>query len=559
MVQTSASAFLKQLKAIRDDFSSGVAKQKVTLIRELDKRRFAKSKELYNFHEILCFLHAYPDNRRLRIEVEQVLKRFRDRPDLKRFSDALIDSGIEGTLIHYAFYWTTALWLEKKWPGCLSIDWDNFDKQYDLPYLFYMLLPFSESLALDEATLEPEEWLELLKRPEETDAGFFIRRVAKLRADDTIRETIYEELDVPYVLSPGPGTPTRTGARYKPMPVVYQTRPMKRARPDLREACLTEPKSVTTVSPREGKRLIDMAQVAMVTRSRDLHAFQFADKNDVRLVEYEDGLQFAAIGLVPEQRLMLDSVYGFLTIRNGVPMGYVLSSSYFNSTEVAYNVFDTFRGGESAHIYGRILAMMRLLFGADVYTIDPYQMGHGNEEGLKSGAWWFYYKLGFRPMDPGVKKLLRSELAKMRRNPKHRSSLTTLNELSSKNMYLFVGPKRRDVRGIIPLDNIGLAVSRYVGKRFGADREKAVKVCTEEAAQLTGVGSFDGFTAGERLAWERWSPLMLTLPGVERWTRSELAALAAVARAKGGRHESDFVILFDAHKKLRRALLEMAK
>ncbi|UCH84870.1 MAG: hypothetical protein JSW50_04050, partial [Candidatus Latescibacterota bacterium] len=297
----------------------------------------------------------------------------------------------------------------------------------------------------------------------------------------------------------------------------------------------------------------------MVTRSRDLHAFQFADNNDVRLIEYEHGLQFAAIGLTPEQRLMLDSVYGFLTIKNGVPMGYVLSSSYFNSTEVAYNVFDTFRGAEAARIYGRVLAMMRHLFGADVYTIDPYQMGHDNEEGLKSGAWWFYYKLGFRPMDAGVKKLLASELAKMRRNPKHRSSLTTLNELSSKNMYLFVGPRRRDVRGIIKLENIGLAVSRYVGKRFGADREKAVRVCAKEAAELTGVTSFDGFTAGERLAWERWSPLMLALPGVDRWTRDELSALAAVARAKGGKHESDFVMLLDNHKKLRSALLDMAR
>jgi len=126
-------------------------------------------------------------------------------------------------------------------------------------------------------------------------------------------------------------------------------------------------------------------------------------------------------------------------------------------------------------------------------------------------------------------------------------------------MYLFVGPRRRDVRGIIKLENIGLAVARYVGKRFGADREKAVKVCMREAAELTGVDSFADFNAGERLAWERWSPLMLALPGVSGWTRDERTALAAVARAKGGRHESDFVMLFDAHKKIRSALLEMAK
>ncbi len=558
-MQTSASKLLKRLERIRDDFSAAAAEEKLELIRELDRRRLAKAAEVQSLHDTLCFLHAYPNDRRIRREVERVLGRFSERADLRRHANALADTGIEGTPIHYAFYWTTALWLEKKWPGCLTIDWDSFDRQYDLPYLLYTLLPFSETLAIDEADLEPQEWLELLKHADETDAGFLIRRVARIHSDDTIRETIFEDLEIPYRLSPGPGTPTRTGARYRPLPVVFQTHPLDRSRPDLRQACLEEPKAVRPVSPREGQKLINMTRVAMVTRSRDLHAFQFADKNDVRLVDFGDGLQFAAIGLLPEQRLMLDSVYGFLTIKNGVPIGYVLSSSYFNSTEVAYNVFETFRGGESARIYGRVLAMMRHLFGADAFTVDPYQMGHENQEGLESGAWWFYYKLDFRPMDPEVKRLLRSELALMRHNPKHRSSLTTLNRLSSKNMFLFLGRPRNDVRGIIPLDNIGLAVSQYVGKRFGWDRERAVKVCAEEAAELTGVRSFRNFTAGERLWWERWSPLMLTLPGVERWTREERRALARVARAKGGRRESDFVRLFDAHKKLRRALLELAK
>ncbi|MEJ2719607.1 MAG: hypothetical protein P8181_00520 [bacterium] len=557
-MQRSASKLLKQLERVRDEFGAGAADRKLDLIRELDRRRLAKTNEVHSLHETLCFLHAYPDDRRVHREVEKVLGRFSKRSDLQRHAKALTDTGIEGTPIYYSFYWTTALWLEQKWPGCLTIDWDNFEKQYDLPYLFYMLLPFAESLAVDEADLEPSKWLELLKHPDETDAAFLIRRVAKLRSDETIRETIYEELEIPYRLSPGRGTPTRTGARYKPLPVVFQTGPLDRSRPDLKQAFLEPPSAVRPVSPREGRKLIDMTRVAMVTRSRDLHAFQYADENDVRFVDFGDGLQFAVIGMIPEQRLMLDSVYGFLTFKNGVPMGYVLSSSYFNSTEVAYNVFETFRGGESARIYGRVLAMMRHLFGADTFTVDPYQMGHENPEGLESGAWWFYYKLGFRPMDPGVKRLLRSELARMRRNPKHRSSLDVLNRLSSKNMFLFTGRRRDDVRGIIPLENIGLAVSRYIGRRFGSDRERAVKVCAEEAARLTGVRSVRSFAPGERLWWERWSPLMLALPGVRRWTPDELRALARVARAKGGRRESDFVRFFDAHKKLRRALLEMA-
>ena len=558
-MRVSASTLLRRLERIKDDYSPEATGRKLGWLRELDRRRLSKAKEVYRLHEVLSFLHAYPDDRQVRARVEQMLKHFSKRSDLHRFAATLADTGIEGTPINYSFYWATALWLETKWPGCLSIDWKMFKNGDELWGVLYPLLPFAESLALDEANLKPRELLEWLKHPNETDAGFLVRRVSKSLGDDSTRETVYEDLDVPCKLSPGPGTPARTPARYKPSPVVFQSGPLDRSRPDLKKESLLPPQTERPVSPREGRKLIEMARKTMVTRSRDLYVFQNGDENDVRLIDFGDGLQFAAIGLRPEYRLMLDSVYGFLTLKNGIPIGYVLTRSYFNSSEVAYNVFETFRGGESARIYGRVLAMTRHLFGADAFTVDPYQMGHKNVEGLKSGAWWFYYKLGFRPLDPEVKRLLRAELARMRRNPRHRSSQATLNRLSSRNMFFFLGRSRKDIRGIISLENIGLAVSRYLALRFGADRERATQVCEKEAARLLSIRSFRGFTAGERLAWNRWSPLILTLPGVERWTREEKHALAKVARSKGGRWESDYLRIFDNHRKLRRALLTLAK
>jgi hypothetical protein len=557
-VPVNASTVLRRLKKIKDDFSAESAGKKLALLQEIDRRRLTRANEVCDLHEVLSFLHAYPDDRRVRARAEQMLTLFSRRSDLRRFANALADTGIEGTPTYYSFYWATASWLEKKWPGHLSIDWKSFKHADELWGVLYNLLPFTESLALDEAYLEPRELLDWLKSADETDAGFLIRRFSKSLKDEDTREMVYENLDVHCKLSPGRGTPARTGARYKPSPVVFQTVPLDRRRPDLKKVSKLEPQAVRSVPPREGRKLIEMARKAMVARSRDLYAFQHGDENDVRLIEFEDGLQFAAIGLRPAQRLMLDTVYGFLTLKNGIPIGYVLARSYFSSSEVAYNVFDTFRGGEAARIYGRVLAMTRHLFGADTFTIEPYQMGHNNPEGLKSGAWWFYYKLGFRPLDPEVKRLLRMELARMRRDPKHRSSMATLNKLSSQNMFLYLGRPREDVRGIISLENIGLAVSRYLGERFGADRERGMEVCAKEAASLLGVRSTGGSTAGERMALKRWSPMILALPGVERWAREDKLALAKVARSKGGRRETDYMRLFNAHKKLRRALLKLA-
>ena len=117
-------------------------------------------------------------------------------------------------------------------------------------------------------------------------------------------------------------------------------------------------------------------------------------------------------------------MYGFLTLQNGVPIGYVLASALFGSSEIAYNVFETYRGGRSARVYGRVLAMVRALFGADTFTIDPYQLGHENEEAMRSGAWWFYQKLGFRAARrPRRVRSCARELARMRADAAHRSSL----------------------------------------------------------------------------------------------------------------------------------------
>ena len=34
------------------------------------------------------------------------------------------------------------------------------------------------------------------------------------------------------------------------------------------------------------------------------------------------------------------------------------------------------------------------------FVVEPSQFGGTNKEGLLSGAFWFYYRLGFRPIDP---------------------------------------------------------------------------------------------------------------------------------------------------------------
>jgi hypothetical protein len=552
-----ASTLLKQLEKLKNVYGGDAAVGKLDLLGQLEKRRLHKAGEVYRLHEFLCFLHAYPDNKPVLEQVERMLNEFGKRSDVRRFRRELNDTGIRGTDIYYRFFWPTACWLVKRFPDNLTIDWAEFTNKDKLVGLLVMLLPYSEYPAIDSLSYSPREWLDRLKGPNEADAAFLIRRFAALRASSFTREKLFEDLDILLRLAPGPGTPTRTGAKLPNMPVVYQNKPLSRTRPNLRQEVRKSPLRVRLLPPREGQRLVDTAVEAMITRARDLDAFAYGEKNDVRLVDCAEGLQFVCIGQIPERRLLLETVYGFLTIKNGVPIGYVLASSLFNSSEIAYNVFETYRGVEAAHIFGRVLAMARHLFDSIAFSIDPYQLGHDNKEGLKSGAWWFYYKLGFRPEDPNVRRLLRSELRCMRENPRHRSSPATLQKLSSEPMFLYLDKAQRDILAKIPIGELGLRITRLLADRFGADREKGIRTLSREAAELLGVRIQQNWPAGERLAWERWSPLILTLPGISRWKPEEKRALVQVVRAKGGRRESGFVRLFDKHRRLRRAIMKL--
>jgi len=554
-----AAAALAALEAVKAEYAPGAAGRKRALLDALEGARLATARQVLRLHETLCFLRAYPDDPAVLARVEGLLARFERRADLQRHRRALADTGIAGTEIHYRFFQPTASWLVRRWADRVTVEWRLFREQRRLEALLALLALPAEAPGLDEIAFPVREWVQRLKSPSETDAAFLVKRFDALRVDPFLRERLYDDLDPPLRLRPGPTTPARGREKHGGLPIVFQTRPLRRSRPSLAEEARRPPETIRTVDPREGARLVDLARGAMVTRSRDLDVFCHADPRHARLVDCGDGLAFACLGAVPERRLLLEAVYGFLTLKNGVPIGYVLASALFGSAEIAYNVFETYRGAEAAAVYGRVLGTARALFRADAFTIVPYQLGHENDEALSSGAWWFYQKLGYRPREPVVVRLMERELGRMARSRRHRSTIATLRRLAAANLFLDLGRPRSDVLGLLPLANVGLRVTQLLAERYGARREEAERECSREAARLLGAKPGSGWSAGERLAWRRWAPLVAILPGVGAWAADERRALVEVIRAKGGPFEADYVRRFDCHPRLRLAVRRLAE
>jgi hypothetical protein len=150
-------------------------------------------------------------------------------------------------------------------------------------------------------------------------------------------------------------------------------------------------------------------------------------------------VEIVLFGVPPEARLPLRSYDAAMFFKNGVPAGYVEVLSLFERAEVGFNLYYTFREGESAWIYARLLRLFRQTLGVNTFSVDPYQIGHENEEAIDSGAFWFYRKLGFRPVNPEIARLVDREERRMRSNPAYRSSPATLRQLAS-DYIVYEGP-----------------------------------------------------------------------------------------------------------------------
>lgn len=545
-----ASQALRRLEALRGEFGTGHGTRKRLLLIGLARGRLGTAGSVLRLHELLCFMRAFPDDRAVLAQVNRMLAGFAQRADLQRHRQALADTGIAGTRLGYRYYWPTARRLAARWPAQLAIDWDALDEPVKLAGALPLLVTPVEAAWLRSRNPAPRATLARLAGKRCASGTFLVRRVEAYAGDDASREAFFDALDTPFVLQPGADTPSRTLARHPRSPVAFVRQPLRRDRPDLRAELQRPPQSISRTRPAEGAQLIELAFGALVTRARDIDGIAYGNPEDVWVIDDGDGLQWAFIGIVPARRQLLRASHGFLTLRSGVPIGYGQFDTLFRSADVSFNSFDTFRGASTAWIFVRLLAVARALLGARAFTLDGYQLGHHNDEAIASGAWWFYYKLGFRPRDATIQQLAASELRRMAADPGYRSPPATLRRLAAGTLYF----ESEGVRAPLwpRLADIGATAADQLAAQGGADREAAVAACVKLTMKRLGVATAAGH-AGRKsdiaTAWQRWAPAVAQLP-LAGWSARERHALAAIIAAKGGRSERDFLRLFDEHPRI---------
>ncbi|MBK8845441.1 MAG: hypothetical protein IPO27_02340 [Bacteroidetes bacterium] len=117
------------------------------------------------------------------------------------------------------------------------------------------------------------------------------------------------------------------------------------------------------------------------------------------------------------------------------------------------NIFSPYRGGESGYILCQIIRTYKYCFRLEHIAVDPYMFGKGNPEGIDTGAFWFYFKFGFRHVDKQLNKMANVEFKKIKANKLYRTPRKTLIEFATGDIEISWTNERHIKRAQI-LENV---------------------------------------------------------------------------------------------------------
>jgi hypothetical protein len=547
---------LDQLNKLKNEFGPRTAGQIATVLKRLAGLQIDAAELLLRLHETLLFIRAYPHSPKLVKKVEALLRSFPSQISRLRESDfdlSALDhpevSGIAGTSVIDTFGYQLVCWLQQHRPAQVDFYWDWFEDENRLAETWPRLMPLLEEDAFVEANVPYRDWLRNARgnRPE---LAWLLERFKRLPLSETNKAELYNAQKL-YVRWRFTYRDSRTGLRFPVQKFFYHDAPLIQRRDVRLREELNKPAPVLQkLSAHEGQAAIDMARAASTIRYRELYGFTNGDPKSVYRVSIGRGVELMVITLPPERRLPLRAYHSAMIYKNGVPIGYFEGLSLFERMESGFNLYYTFRDGETAWLYARTLCVMHHLTGVTAFSLDPYQLGFENEEGIESGAFWFYRKLGFRSTRRPIENLTEREEMKIASRKHYRTPATTLRRLAEAPMIFELDETRKGDWDRFQIRNLGFAVQRSMATKFGGDAKRMRIGAVRGTAELIGFDS-------QSKTLEDFAVVLALLPEAKAWSNEDKDHLVEIIRAKESGSEGRYLRLMQMHSRLRASMIRL--
>ncbi len=533
----------------------------LSLLTELSRAKLSP-KGLLAYHEQLLFYKAYPRSGELRVFAERELGQFAKRVKRLKQSDRdeLMQTGVVGSTIRYPYDEPMAAWLLKQLERHVDFDWDAYDEKVDDPLAGYLplFMETAEHDALDSGDLTTRDLIEAA-HGERTALAWLLERFRAALPDRNVRQQIYNSMNLALRLELIPEGPSRTLLDDGPPEKLFVWDPeAARAKFDWVREVQRPLRIPKPVSRKRAHEFLDLVLGSLLTRYRELYPATHCHLDEVYDIPLERGIRVIFFFMTPEKRLPLEAGWGCLLLKNNVPIGYGAGGMVAEQSEISINVFDTFRGGEAAWLYAQYARICYQWCRAPWLVTRKWQLGgDGNDEGIESGSFWFYDKMGFRSVDPKLRKLADQERKKIASRKGYRCPEHALRKLAEADVVFNLHGRPASEYKEFPVANAGLAATRVITEQFGGKRAGLEARVLQTMKQRFGL-SYAGWSKAEKVRFAQMSLFILALPKVEAWSASDQRKLFALARAKGSAQEADYVRLIPENRKFWEALRKVA-
>ncbi len=541
---STTAALLARLRAVRNVYGAVAARELCALLDAVRDARCTTFAQLSSLHEDLLFISAFPASPGARTRARRLLRGVGARlARLPRHERARADdSGMAGSTTRHLYPFPIAQWLAQSAAGA-EIDWRHVDDPTRLDGAVRTLLCPAEREAFDSGEYATRDWIARARRSDAASDLAWLAQTAA--ATPAARTTVADAWDAAEIPVAWPLSDSRWSVTHNLLPRTHPVCRNAMRRPDTNVAAeVARPlDAIERLTGARARAVVAAARAALAARCREVNAMTCPNLDEVWWCDLAEGVALAVIGIAPDERLSLETNTGYLLFANGVPIGYGGVTPLFRQANTGINIFDAFRGGEAAFLWTQMLRAFHSLYGSRRFVINAYQFGADNAEAIASGAFWFYYRLGFRPAAAATRTLAAQEAARMAADRKYRSNARTLKALAVGDLHLDLpGFDAADHFDEALLPRAGALAAHVVAQRPERSRLRAATNIATELAATLDLADHARWSPRERRGFAFLAPIVAALPDLRDWNTADRAALAAMLRAKGAPQERGYAL-----------------
>lgn len=467
---------LSALGDLRNRFDARSKATSLAILLELQKDPLVPSL-LQEYLYVLIFMQAYPASDKHRSICELEIQRiFQACKKLGKAASKLDNTGLPQTRIISNFSHKLIKWLLNE---DFQIELESYKKRgNDLVKLLRLTLPDIERDLADISETNEELFDHLGLKPKQI-LEFLIYEFQRLENMSTIKDYLFDALELKFRINL---TDESHALPLNKLPVdnIYVHDGLNHEING--KSVIAETLPAPEFLSLEMKALIPkVCKLKLIYLQRETDPVTYMDPESIRYYVLDRGVSIALYTMVAERQLPLESYVGYTLFKNGYPAAYGGAWVFGRRALFGINVFEWMRGGESSYFLWQLLRVYHQLFSVEYFEVEPYQFGLNNSEGIDSGAFWFYYRNGFKPENANQAKLAASEFSKMQKSKSYKSTKAVLQKLTGSNLVMNLGKGTP-----VALWQIRDKITAHINKHYDGNRFRAERSCIQAFLQKTG-------------------------------------------------------------------------